>query len=232
MQQKHILITGGNKGIGLETTKLFLEAGFLVTVVARDFSKMPKMENCKFVHFDLRNTERISDLAAEIGAIDVLVNNAGIMNTCPYDSYPSEKKNDLMKLNIEAPVELITYFSKGMIAKKEGRIVNVASIAGQIGHPDIYYGISKAGMINMTKSFSKILGKHGIMVNAIAPGIVETDMLHSIPAARQEAILKSVHSGRFAQAEEIARTILWLATDSPQYINGTCIDINDGAFPR
>lgn len=232
MNRKHVLITGGNKGIGLETTKLFLAAGFFVTIVARDFSNMQKLDHCNFVSFDLRDVDKISDLASEIGAIDVLVNNAGIMNTCTYDNYTSEQKNDLIRLNIEAPVELITCFSKGMIAKKEGRIVNIASIAGQIGHPDIYYGISKAGMINMTKSFSKILGKHGIIVNAIAPGIVETDMLNAIPEDRQNAILKSVHSGRFAQSEEIARTIYWLSTESPLYMNGTCLDINDGAFSR
>ena len=154
------------------------------------------------------------------------------MNTCSFDNYPNNTKEDAIKLNIEAPVELIAYISKGMISRKQGRIINIASIAGQIGHPDIWYGITKAGMINMTKSFAKLLGKHGVLVNAIAPGIVSTDMLNSIPKKRQEMILQNVQSGRFAEAKEIAKTILWLATESPEYINGTCIDINDGAFPR
>lgn len=232
MKKKHVLITGGNKGIGLELTKIFLESGFYVSIVARDFTKMEKLDNCQFISFDLRNIEQITELAKEIGDIDILVNNAGIMNTFSYDNYPAEKKADLIKINIEAPVELITCFSKSMISKKEGRIVNVASIAGHIGHPDVFYGISKAAMINMTKSFSKILGKHGIVINSVAPGIVETEMLNSIPENRQAAILNSVHSGRFAQAEEIAKTIFWLATESPIYINGTCLDINDGAFLR
>jgi NAD(P)-dependent dehydrogenase (short-subunit alcohol dehydrogenase family) len=232
MSKEHVLITGGNKGIGLEATKLFVNAGFLVTIVARDFSNMEKLNNCNYVEFDLINVDKIKDLALKIGEIDILVNNAGIMNTCLYDDYPVDKKNDLLKINIEAPVELITCFSKGMISNKKGRIINIASIAGQIGHPDIWYGISKAGIINMTKSFAKTLGKHGIIVNAIAPGIVETEMLNSIPENRQKSILQSVQSGRFAKAEEIAKTILWLATESPEYLNGTCIDINDGAFPR
>lgn len=114
-----------------------MEAGFFVTIVARDSHKMEKLENSNFVSFDLREIDKISELASEIGDIDVLINNAGMMNTCGFDNYPSKKKNDLIQLNIEAPVELITCFSKGMIAKKEGRIINVASIAGQIGHPDI-----------------------------------------------------------------------------------------------
>lgn len=232
MTKKHVVITGGTKGIGLDATKLFLKAGFKVTIIARDFSKVQKFDDCHFITYDLRDIQGISKLVSEIGDIDVLVNNAGIMNTCSFDQYSTENKEDLLKINLEAPVELITHFSKGMIEKKAGRIINIASIAGQIGHPDIWYGISKAGIINMTKSFAKILGKHGIIVNAIAPGIVETSMLNSIPKDRQESVLRSVQSGRFARSEEIANTILWLSTESPMYINGTCIDINDGAFPR
>lgn len=232
MNKKHVLITGGNKGIGLEATKLFINAGFYVTVVARDFSNMEKLDHCDFLEFDLSHIDKIAGLVDAVGHVDVLVNNAAIMNTCSYDNYPVDKKEYLIKLNIEAPVELITLFSKSMVLNKQGRIINIASIAGQIGHPDIWYGISKAGMINMTKSFAKNLGKHGVLINTIAPGIVETEMLNSIPKHRQESFLLQVQSGRFAQAEEIAKTILWLATDSPEYINGTCIDINDGVFPR
>ncbi len=232
MIRKHALITGGNKGIGLEATKLLVDAGCSVTVVARDFSKMEKIPNCTCIEFDLKEVKKIPDLVASIGHVDILINNAGIMNTCDYTHYPDEKKDTLLKVNIEAPIELITHFSKSMIARKQGRVVNVASIAGQIGHPDIWYGVSKAGMINMTKSFAQKLGKYGILINAVAPGIVVTDMIDSIPTYRQESFLKRVHSGRFASAEEIAKTIFWLAHESPSYINGTCIDINDGAFPR
>ena len=232
MNSKHIVITGGNKGIGLEATKLFLAAGHSVTVIARDFSHNESLPNCRFVSFDLRKTAAIPELVATLGDVDVLVNNAGIMNTCPYDAYPVDQMNDLLSINIAAPVALITALSAQMKARKSGRIVNVASVAGQIGHPDVWYGITKAGMINMTKSFAKLLGSFGIVVNAVAPSIVDTEMKHSIPVVRQEAVLKSVHSGRFAQAAEIAATIFWLATDSPIYMNGTCLDINDGSFPR
>jgi len=119
-----------------------------------------------------------------------------------------------------------------MISKGWGRIVNNASIAGHIGHPDIWYGATKAGLINMTKSFAKILGGDGIVVNAVAAGPVETDMLHVIPIERRTAIKNTVYTGRFAQPQEVSDTMFWLATDCPEYINGTCIDINNGAFPR
>jgi 3-oxoacyl-[acyl-carrier protein] reductase len=119
-----------------------------------------------------------------------------------------------------------------MIRRGRGRIVNNASIAGQIGHPDVWYGISKAGLINATKSFAKLLGPHGIVINAVAPGPVETDMLDVIPEPRKKAIKQAVYTGRFAHADEVAKAMFWLGTDSPDYINGICIDINNGAFPR
>jgi 3-oxoacyl-[acyl-carrier protein] reductase len=231
MGNKHVLITGGNKGIGLETTKLFLDLGYNITILARDFSTFHGYRNCNCIEYDLNNIEDISQIISGLGHIDILINNAGIMNTCGYDSYPKIKREEILKINLEAPIELITCVSKTMIKNKRGRIVNNASIAGHIGHPDIWYGITKAGLINATRSFAKILGPQGIIINSVAPGPVETEMINTIPEARKEAILKSVYLGRFAQPVEIAQTIVWLATDSPEYINGICIDINNGAYP-
>lgn len=230
--QKHILITGGNKGIGLDTTLSLLDQGHKITIIARDFSALKPMDNCTFIEYDLIHIDGIEKLLEGIDDVDVLINNAAIMNPATYDNYTAQQKSDLLKINLEAPMELMRLVSKSMIKKGEGRIVNVASIAGQIGHPDIWYGISKAGLINATKSLAKSIGKHGVVINAVAPGIVETEMLHSIPKPRQEAFLRNVQSGRFAHSDEVAKAIVWLATESPVYINGSCIDINDGAFPR
>lgn len=90
----------------------------------------------------------------------------------------------------------------------------------------------KSLIINATKSFAKLLGPKGIVINAVAPGPVETDMMAVIPEQRKKSIKNSVFIDRFAKAEEVAKAIYWLATDCPEYINGTCIDINNGAFPR
>jgi 3-oxoacyl-[acyl-carrier protein] reductase len=103
------------------------------------------------------------------------------MNSIPYDSYPEEKLNKIMDINLYAPVEFIKEVSKSIIEAGSGRIVNTASIAGQIGHPDIWYGVSKAGIINATKSFAKLLGSKGIVINAVAPGPAETEMMKVIP---------------------------------------------------
>ncbi|HEY6008900.1 MAG TPA: SDR family oxidoreductase [Geobacteraceae bacterium] len=231
---KAVFITGGNKGIGLEATRLFRELGFRVIVVARDFSDgaLQASDDLVLKQFDLTQIDRIPQLIAEAGHIDVLINNAGVMYSLPYDQYPRERVDTILKLNIEAPVALIREVAGSMTAWGSGRIVNVASIAGQIGHPDVWYGITKAGLINATKSFARILGPRGVIINAVAPGPVETEMLKVIPEERKKAIKGAVYTGRFARADEVAKAIVWLATESPEYINGTCVDVNNGAFPR
>ena len=224
---KTVLITGGNKGIGLELTKLFLELKYHIVVIARDFTDFAYKSDIKCIEYDLVDTEKIPELIASLGHIDILINNAGVMYSLPYDNYPHDKVNSMLKLNLEAPIKLIEECVKvGTV-----RVVNNASIAGQIGHPDVWYGATKAGLINATKSFAKIFnGK--VVINAVAPSPVETDMLESIPLERREAFLKTVVTNRFATAKEIAKTIFWLATESPEYINGTTLDINSGSYLR
>lgn len=234
MTNKTVLITGGNKGIGLLTTTLFVNAGYEVFVLARDFSSFPLMgtNNVSLIEYDLSDISGIPNQIAKLPAFDILINNAGIMHAAPFDDYPADKIEQILDINIKAPVALITEIAKTMIQKGHGRIVNNASIAGEIGHPDIWYGITKAGMINITKSFAKLLGPKGIVINAVAAGPVETDMLETIPEPRKKQLKAATYLNRFAYPQEVADTLFWLACQSPDYINGTCIDLNNGSFPR
>lgn len=228
---KKVLITGGNKGIGLEISKLFLKNNYQVFVLARDFKHF-NLKAEKIV-FDLCDIEKIPQLAKKIGDIAILVNNAGIMNSLPYDKYPESKKREMLKINLEAPVALISEFSKGMLKRGRGRIVSLASIAAEIGHPDVWYGITKAGVINFTVSFAKLLGPKGISVNCVAPSATEGTKLFSvIPEERRKQLRTNSLLGRFARPEEIAQAVYWLGSDAPEYINGVCLDINNGAYFR
>ena len=224
---KTVLITGGNKGIGLELTKSFLALKYNIIVIARDFENVAFTNKVTCIQYDLTNVEGIPKLIESLGDIDILINNAGVMYSLPYDQYPQDKVNTMLKINLEAPIKLIEACAKAGAT----RIVNNASIAGQIGHPDVWYGATKAGLINATKSFAKIF-EGSVVINAVAPSPVETDMLETIPLERREAFLKTVVSNRFATADEVAKTIVWLATESPEYINGTTVDINNGSYMR
>ncbi len=227
---KKVLITGWNKWIGLATTELFLEKGFEVVIVARDFSNFtPDDKNIQTISFDLSQVEKIDEIYKVVWEVDVLINNAGIMYGTPYNEYTSEKKDMMMRVNLEAQIELIKVFTQN---NKSLRIVNNASIAWEIGHPDIWYGITKAWVINMTKSFAKILGPEWVVVNCMSAWPAQTDLLDTIPEERKNQIKQSLITGRFALPEEIAQTFYFLWVDCPAYINGTCIDVNNGAFMR
>ena len=234
-QLKRVLITGGNKGIGLAVVKRFIELDYEIIILARDYSNFPFKDNKKIkcIEYDLSNVEGLKELASEIGEIDTLINNAGYMQPkYTYDNYPQDKKEHIMNVDLYSPVELITIFSEGMKKRGYGRIVNTASIAGQIGHPDIWYGIAKAGIINATKIFAKLLGGHNIVVNCIAPSPVETDMQKDNSEERKLEFKKAVPCGRFAEPEEAAEVITWLATSCPEYVNGTTMDFNNSSYVR
>ncbi len=234
MSQK-VLITGGNKGIGLAVTRAMIELGHEVVVAARDFSSFPLggLPQVTEVEVDLSNLDNIPALVETVGEIDILINNAGYMQPkYSYDNYPVEARTALMNVDLYAPVELINAFSQGMKKRGFGRIVNTASIAGQIGHPDVWYGIAKAGIINATKIYGKLLGSDGITVNCIAPSPVETDMQKDNSEERKAEFKKSVPCGRFAEPEEAAKVIVWLATEAPEYVNGTTVDFNNASYVR
>ena len=229
---KKVVITGGSKGIGKEIVSLFLKNDYYVVNVSRTIDPEQKNGRLTNFQFDLTEIKKIPSLVASIGEINILVNNAGILNTYSFDNYPEERKTELLKTNLEAPVALINEFSKLMMHKNE-RIINISSIAGHIGHTDIWYGISKAGIINLTKSYAKIFANKGIIVNCVAPGPVEdTIMFTKIPLSRRDQLLNSTIGHQFAKSLDVASVVYWLATEAPIYLNGVCIDLNNGAFLR
>ena len=235
---KNFLVTGATRGIGYATAKRILARGQRVFALGRDFSAFDLGgANCERVVFDLRNVDDIDAMCVQLPAIDVLINNAAMLTSQPFSSYTPKDRRDVIATNIEAPAELIRCLVPKMTARGRvdgicGRVVNIASVAGFGGHPDVWYGASKGAILNLTKSLAKLYGPQGVMINAVAPGPTKTGMFDQLPQSRKDEFNRLVFAGRFAEPDEIAKVIEWLALDAPEYVNGSCVDAASGGYLR
>ena len=229
---KSVLVTGAGRGIGLATAKLFHGAGWRVLALDKDFSACDLPGEVRRISFDLQNLAGIPGMVAQAGEIEVLVNNAGTLYCHPHDAFPEADAMEILTVNLRAPVALIEAVAPQMRRRKSGRIVNVGSVAAFTGHPDLWYGASKAALLNITKSYAGYLGADGVLVNAVAPGPTLTAMYERLPQSRKDGVMRSVYSGRACRPEEVAETVLWLGTASPTYLSGATIDVNSGSYPR
>jgi 3-oxoacyl-[acyl-carrier protein] reductase len=224
-----VLVTGAGRGIGRETARAFAAAEWRVLALDKQFGADIVGER---VDYDLRNLAGIPALIASLGRVDTLVNNAAVLFCDPLEAIPDAHRQEILTVNLEAPSALIAALSPQWRERGAGRVVNVGSVSAFTGHPDLWYGISKAGLLNMTKSWARELGPHGVLVNAVAPGPTHTDMYEQLPQSRKDMVMRSVYSGRVCRPEEVAAAILWLGTTSPEYVNGTTLDVNNGSYPR
>lgn len=223
------LVTGAGRGIGLATARAFVELGWRVLALDKRFGNELGGER---VEYDLTDLAGIPNLVSSLGQVDTLVNNAGVLYCDPYDSIPEAHATEIIAVNLRAPAALIEALAPQMRQRRSGRIVNVGSVAAFTGHPDLWYGATKAALLNITKSYAASLGQDGVLVNAVAPGPTLTAMYEQLPRSRRDAVMRSVHAGRACTPEEVARVIVWLGTTSPDYISGSTVDVNSGAYPR
>ncbi len=200
-----------------ETQKLCEEFGAKVHLIQGDISTE---ETCKKV---------VEEVIKEFGTIDVLINNAGITKDGLFIRMKEEDFNQVIDTNLKGAFFMSKYAAQVMLKKRYGRIVNITSVVGIAGNAgQANYSASKAGMIGLTKSLAKELGKKGILVNAVAPGFVDTEMTDKLSDKVKESILNQIVVGCMATPEDIARTVEFLSVEENRYITGQVISVDGG----
>lgn len=234
-----IVVTGGVSGIGAATCRLFKAAGHRVIANyerhddhAGAFGAETGVAVRKWDVTDFAACQTaINQLEAEFGPIEILINNAGITRDVTLHKMTPEQWHAVINTDLTGVFNMSRNVIEGMRTRNFGRIVNVSSVnaqSGQFGQTN--YAAAKAGVIGFTKALALESAAHGITVNAIAPGYTDTPMVSAVPAKAMQAVLASVPVGRLAQADEIARAILFLADDTSGFITGTTLSINGGKY--
>lgn len=238
LEGKVVVVTGCNRGIGLAILQLFLEQGAIVYGVVRKEHSLDQFKDnrrCYPVYMDICDSQKIQSLFLQIQReqkrLDVLVNNAGIMEDALIGMISKEQIKQTYNINVFAVIEMIQYAVKFFRRQRSGVIINIASIMGVQGNPgQMLYSSAKGAVVALTKSAAKELAPWGIRVNAIAPGAIDTDMLNSsVKEDGLPKLLKNIYAGRVGTTNEVAETALFLASDMSKYVMGQIIGV-DGAM--
>jgi 3-oxoacyl-[acyl-carrier protein] reductase len=235
---KNALVTGSTRGIGRAIADAYSRAGARVAVVGRDQQRAEEAaaavgNNAKGFAADVSDTASVAKLVDDVekafGSIDILVNNAGITR----DNLVMRLKDDdwdaVQDANLRGAFAAIRAVSRGMMKKRNGRIINIASIVGLIGNKgQANYAASKAGLIALTKSVAKELGSRNILVNAVAPGFIETEMTAAMTPEARDALGKQIALERLGKVEDVAAMAAFLASDLASYITGQVFVVDGG----
>lgn len=241
LKDKVAIITGGSRGIGKACAIRFASEGAKVVVASRGLEQAENVVQmirdnggeAIAISVDISQQENVASMVqqviSEYGKIDVLVNNAGITSDAFFEKMTYEQWHRVIDINLNGTFYCIKEALPYMIENEYGRIINTASIAGERGaRTQANYAASKAGIIGLTLTLSQELGSKGITVNAISPGLIETDMVSQIPDKIRERTMKKIPLNRFGTTEEVAGAFAFLASDEGGYCNGMILDINGG----
>jgi acetoacetyl-CoA reductase len=231
------VVTGGTRGIGLAIASALKKAGYKVAAnyagndeAAKKCSAETGIATYKFDVSDFKQCEAaVKKIAADLGPIDVLVNNAGITRDSTMHRMTFEQWNAVIQTNLTSCFNMCRCVIDGMRDRNFGRIVNIGSINGQAGqYGQVNYAAAKSGIHGFTKALAQEGAGKGITVNAIAPGYIDTDMVRAVPEEVLKKIVARIPVGRLGRADEIARGVLFLVADDGGFITGSTLSINGG----
>ena len=235
---KIVLVTGASRGIGLEAAKHFSREGYKVIGSSRGDFNLGELigdESAISVQLDLMSKESIqnlfSDLKSENLLPSVLVNNAGITKDQLFLRMKDEDWNDVIETNLNGLFRVTKAFIKPMVKNKFGRVINISSVAGLMGNSgQVNYSSSKSAMVGFSRSLAKELGSRNITSNVVAPGFIETDMTTFLNDDEKVEVSKNIPMKRFGTVQDVAKCIVFLASDEANYITGQTISVDGGLF--
>ncbi|MDA8047294.1 MAG: 3-oxoacyl-[acyl-carrier-protein] reductase [Actinomycetota bacterium] len=226
-----VLVTGGNRGIGLAVARAFAAQGDRVAVTYR--REPPDVEGLTPVRCDVTDVEQVdaafSEVEEKLGPVEILVSNAGINADQLLLSMKEEAWTSVIDANLNAAYRVARRATSKMIRARWGRMIFVSSVVGLTGSPgQTNYAASKAGLVGLARSLARELGGRGVTVNVVAPGFVTTDMTAALPESRQQEILDQIPLKRMAGPEEVAGAITFLASEQAGYITGAVVPVDGG----
>ncbi|MHA6685924.1 acetoacetyl-CoA reductase [Mesorhizobium sp. A556] len=236
---KVAIVTGGTRGIGAAIAIALKKAGYTVAAnycgndeAAQKFTAETGIKTYKWSVADYDACAAgIKQVEADLGPVSVLVNNAGITRDAPFHKMTREQWKEVIDTNLNGAFNMTHPLWNGMRERKFGRVITISSINGQKGQfAQANYSASKAGDIGFTKALAQEGARAGITVNAICPGYIATDMVMAVPEKVRESIIAQIPIGRLGEPEEIARCVVFLASDDASFITGSTITANGGQY--
>ncbi|WP_262697437.1 MULTISPECIES: SDR family oxidoreductase [Streptomyces] len=231
-----VIITGAGRGIGLAAARFFHAAGAVVWLVGRDGTRLKEaaddLDGARFAEVDVSRTSEVegvvSDIVADTGRVDILINNAGILRDRMLWNLTDEDWDSVLAVHLGGPFRFIRACTPHFRSQYWGRVVNVTSYAGIHGNVgQTAYSAAKSGIIGLTKTAAKELVRFGVTVNAVSP-VAETRMITSLPDQQRERLQSIIPAGYFAPASEIAGALGFLASDQAGYVTGTVLPVDGG----